>query len=193
MENLLSSPVHYMVKHWWLVLLAGILLITMGALILISPFQSLLIICWLVAITMIGSGCFEIIFSIKNHQSIKGWGWLLAASLLDVIIGLYLLNYPLITMVILPLIIAVWILFRGIVAFGNALHMRSYGFGDWRWLAIAGLTIVLLALLILLYPGFGIETLLLWTGISFIISGLFRIFLSLKFKKLKQVYYDISL
>lgn len=188
METLIESTVRNIIKQWWLILLAGILLVIMGSWIIISPFQSFLAICWAVAIGIIGSGCFEIVFSVKNHASIKGWGWLLAAGLVDVVIGIYLLNYPLITMVILPLIIAVWILFRGIVAVGNAIHMRSYGFNDWRWLIAAAITIVLLALLILVYPGFGMETLMFWTGVSFIVSGIFRIYLSLKLKNLKRLH-----
>jgi len=193
MKTLTLDPVRNIINHWWLILLAGLVLLGMGVWIIVSPFQSFLALCWAVAIGMIGSGCFEIIFSLKNYESIKGWGWLLAAGAIDLFIGGYLLNYPLITMVILPLIIGAWILFRGIVAVGNAIHIRSYGFGDWRWLITAGITIVLLALLVLLYPGFGIETLIFWTGVSFIISGLFRIFLSLKFKKLKQAYKEITL
>lgn len=187
METSSFNVLRNIINHWWLILVAGILLVGMGIWFIVSPFQSFLSLCLAIAAVMIASGSFEITFSIKNHKSIKGWSWLLAAGLIDLFIGFYLYNYPLITMVILPLVIGVWILFRGIVAVGNALHMRSYGFKSWRWLAFMATTIILLALLILLYPIYGIKTLIFWTGIAFIVSGIFRIYLSLKFIKLKEI------
>ncbi|WP_460694181.1 HdeD family acid-resistance protein [Mucilaginibacter puniceus] len=187
METSAGNVVRNIINHWWLILIAGILLTGIGIWIIISPFQSFLSLCLAVAIGMIASGCFEILFSIKNHKLIKGWGWLFGAGIIDLIIGCYLFNYPLITMVLLPLVVSVWIAFRGMIALGNALQIRSYGSKSWRWLALTAVTIILIALLILLYPIYGIKALIFWTGIAFILSGLFRIYLSFKFKKIKEL------
>ncbi|MEO8950153.1 MAG: DUF308 domain-containing protein [Mucilaginibacter sp.] len=186
METSTFNVVSNIISHWWLIFIAGIVLVGIGIWIILSPFQSLVSLCLAIAIGMMASGCFEIIFSIKNHRSINGWGWLLAAGIIDLLIGGYLFNYPLITMVILPYVISIWILYRAIVAIGNALLMRSYGIRDWKRPALIASTVIFLALAILFYPLYGIKALIFWTGIAFICSGIFRIYLSLNFRKLKE-------
>ncbi len=175
-----------MINHWWLILLAGFLLIGIGIWIIISPFQSYLALSWVFAIGMIGTGIFEILFSLVNYQSIKRWGWTFIAGIIDLMIGGYLLNNPLISMVLLHLIVGLWMLFRGITAIGDALHIRSYGFNDWKRLLFTAITIILLALLILACPIIGIENLILWTGLAFIVTGVFRIYLAFKLRSVKK-------
>ena len=187
MENPTLNFVKNVVTYWWLLFLAGLLLVGIGVWMLLSPFQSLLSLCLAAAIGMMVSGCFEIVFSIKNHESIAGWGWLLTGGIVDLLIGGYLFNFTLITMVILPIAISIWILFRGIMVIGNALNMRRYGMPDWRWFTVVGINIIFLALLIMLYPFYGIKAILFWIGIAFILSGLFRIYISLKIRKIKDL------
>ena len=128
------------------------------------------------------------IFSIMNHQSVRRWGWALTAGIIDLFVGGYLLNNPLITMVFLPLIVGLWMLFKGIMAIGDSLHIRSHGFADWKRLLFTAITIILLALLILACPVLGLENLILLTGLAFIVTGIFRIYLSLKLRSLKHTY-----
>ena len=158
----------------------------MGGWIIASPFESYLSFAWAFALCMIGTGAAEITFSLINHRSVEGWGWVLAGGLADLLIGGYLWRYPLITMIILPLIVGFWMLFRGIMAVANALDMRSYGFRDWKWLLFTAVSIIVFALLVLAYPAFRIENLILWTGMAFLLSGVFRIWLSFKLKKIKD-------
>ena len=186
MEPLSGKPIQNIIRHWWLVLFAGVLLIGLGVWVVSSPFQSYLSLSLLFAACVVAAGLFELTFSIVNHKIMNGWGWMLAGGMIDVFVGGYLFYYPLITMIILPLIVGFWLLFRGIMAIGNALDVRSYGFGDWRWLLFTGVTIILLALLILVNPDFGIFNIIVWTGLAFIFAGIFRIYLSLKLRKLKD-------
>lgn len=187
METSNYNVIRNVVNHWWLMLIAGILLLGMGIWIIVSPFQSFFDICIVISVGMMVSGILEMIFSVRNRKSIKGWLWMLTSGIIDFLIGFCLFNYSLVTMVMLPLIVSIWILFRGIVATGYALYIRSYGIKSWRWLACIALTIVLLTLLILLYPIYGIKTLIAYTGIGFVLSGSFRVYLSLKFKKIMEL------
>ena len=188
MKTLSFKTIQNIINYWWLILLAGLLLIGIGVWVIASPFQSYLSLSWVFAIGMIGTGIFEIIFSLINHQSIKRWGWTLAAGAVDLLIGGYLLSNPLITMLLLPLIVGLWMLFRGIMAIGDALHIRSHGYKGWKRLLFTAITIILMAVLILLCPTIGIENLILWTGLAFIITGIFRIYLSIKLQQLKHDY-----
>lgn len=167
--------------------MAGILLIGLGVWVISSPLESYISLSLAFAIIIFGTGIFEIIFSIRNHKSIERWGWILAGGIFDVLIGAYLLYYPAITMGVLPLIVGFWIAFRGVMAIGNAFEIRSYGFTDWGWLLFTGIIITLIGLIILVNPAWGVINIIIWTGLAFIFAGTFRIYISLKFRKLKHI------
>lgn len=177
-----------MIRYWWLMLLTGILLIAVGIWVINAPFGSYLSLSWIFAIGMISTGVFEIFFSHINYGSAKRWGLNLAVGIVDLLVGGYLLDNPLITMLLLPLIVGLWVLFRGMTAIGDALHIRSHGVKGWKRLLFTAITIIVLALLILACPIIGIENLIFLTGLAFIAAGIFRIILSLKLQKLKHEY-----
>ncbi|MNL24488.1 hypothetical protein D3C87_1459230 [compost metagenome] len=176
----------YNTQYWWLMFSAGVLFIGLGIWILVSPVASYLSLSLLFAFGMIFSGFFEVIFAIGNYKTLHGWGWTLAAGLIDLFLGLYLLNLPLLTMVIMPIIIGLWMLFRGCMAIGSSLELRAYGVLDWVWLLVTGILIVILSLLIIGHPLFAAINLVMWTAFALILSGVFRIGLSLQLKNFKK-------
>jgi uncharacterized membrane protein HdeD (DUF308 family) len=174
------------VTNWWLLLVAGLTLLGLGIWVLASPLQSYLALSVILAFGIFSTGLFEIIFSIVNHKNMTSWGWTLLGGLLDLFVGGYLFLYPLITMAILPLVIGFWVLFRGVFAIGHSIDMRSNSFWEWGWLLLSGIFIVFFALMIIGNPAFGIMNIIFWTGLAFICAGIFRIYLSLKLRKLKN-------
>lgn len=176
----------YNAQYWWLMLLAGVLFVGLGIWILASPVASYLSLSLLFAFGMIFAGFFEIIFAIGNYKTLHGWGWTLAGGLIDLFLGIYLLNYPLLTMVVMPVIMGLWMLFRGCMAIGSSIELRAYGVLDWAWLLLTGVLIVLLSLLIIGSPLFSSVNIVVWTAFAFILSGIFRIYLSLQLKRLKN-------
>lgn len=176
----------YAAQHWWLMFSAGVLFVVLGIWILASPVASYLALSWFFAFGMIFSGLFEVIFSIGNHKRLHGWGWIMAGGLIDIFLGTYLLNYPLLTMIVMPIIIGLWMLFRGFMAIGSSIELRAYGILDWLWLLFTGILIVLLSLFIIGHPLFAAINIVVWTAFAFILSGIFRIFLSLQLKKFKK-------
>jgi uncharacterized membrane protein HdeD (DUF308 family) len=89
-------------------------------------------------------------------------------------------------MVVMPLIMGLWMLFRGCMAIGSSLELRAYGVMDWIWLLVTGVLIVVLSLLIIGNPVFAAINIVVWTAFAFIVSGVFRILLSLQLKKFSQ-------
>lgn len=179
------KTVQQSVTNWWLILLAGILLIGFGVWVIASPVVSYISISKVLAFCILATGIFEIIFALVNFKSIESWGWVLVSGLIDFSIGGYLFLYPLITMVILPIIVGLWLLFRGALSIANAIDLRAYGFNEWGWVLFAGILIVILAFVILTNPIFGVINIIIWTACAFIWAGVFRIILALKLRKLK--------
>lgn len=172
--------------YWWLSMLRGALLVSIGILTIISPFNSYLSISLAFAIIMALTGIIEVFFSIARHLTVKGWAWLLLCGLLDMLIGSYLFFYPLITMLIVPLIMGLWLLFRGVVTIGHALEFRAIGYKNGNLFLVVGLATALMALLILKSPGMGVTGLILSIGVALITGGLFRLYLSIKLGKIKN-------
>ncbi|MCR8560787.1 DUF308 domain-containing protein [Mucilaginibacter sp. BJC16-A38] len=179
------------INHWWLILVAGILLLGVGAWVIKSPFQSYLSLSWVFAIGLVGTGIFEIGFALINHHNLRGWVWRLIAGIFDIIIGVYLFNNTLITIAFLPLIISLWAIFRGLTAVGDAFHIRAYGLGDWRRLLFTAFIIIAMAALILACPSIGIENIFLYSGFAIMAAGAFRIYLAFKLRKIKQIYQEL--
>lgn len=173
----------YAAQFWWLMFCSGVLFVCLGIWILASPVASYLSLSLLFAFGMIFSGLFELVFSIGNRKKLHGWGWTLAGGLIDVVLGCYLLNFPLLTMIVMPIIIGLWMLFRGFMAIGSSIELRAYGVLDWLWLLFTGVLIVVLSLLIIGHPLFAAINVVIWTAFAFILSGIFRVFLSLQLRK----------
>lgn len=166
-------------RHWWLMLAAGMLLIAVGVWVLYHPFQSYLTLSWVFAVGMIGVGALDIIFAWNNRHS-KRWIWWLIAGIADIVVGTYLFNETLITIVFLPLIIGLWTFYKGFMAIGDTFHIRAYNFTNWRRLLFTAVVALLMASLILLCPVIGIENIFLFSGMAFLAAGLFRVYLSYK-------------
>lgn len=183
MTNSTIKTVREIISNWWLMLLGGIALLALGIWTITTPLEAYLSLSLVFAIGILTAGVFEIIFSLSNTSK-TGWGWTLVSGMIDLFIGGYLLSYPALTMAILPVLVGVWILFRGFIAIGNAFEIKSYGFPGWGWLLCAGIVAILVATLILVNPVWGIANIVIWTGVAFILAGIFRIYLSLKLRKL---------
>jgi len=174
------------VKYWWLFLLTGLLLIAVGIWVFASPAAAYLSLSVLFGACILTIGVFETVFAISARKSIKGWGWTLASGLLEILIGSYLLAYPVITMAILPFVLGFWLLFRGFSAIGFSFDMKSYGDSNWGWFLLLAIGIIIFAFMILAVPAFGVANIIAWTGLSFIFAGVFRIVLALRLKKWKN-------
>jgi len=172
-------------NYWWLFLLTGLILIATGIWIFASPVDAYVSLSILFGISILMNGLFETSFAITARNSMDGWGWMLASGILDLIIGIYLLMYPGVTMAILPYVLGFWLLFRGFSAIGVAFDVKSYGARDWGWLLVLGIGIIFFGFMILAVPAFGVANIIVWTGLAFISAGVFRIFLEFRLRKLK--------
>lgn len=117
----------YTIKHWWMSLLLGILYLIVAIFLIINPLSSYVALSLLFSITMLVTGVVEIVFALGNRKQISSWGWYLAGGIIDLILGVYLLAYPWLSMEVIPFIIAFWLMFRGFSAAGYSLDLKRYG------------------------------------------------------------------
>ncbi len=172
------------ISQWWILLIAGLLLIGVGICVIDAPFRSYLALSWIFAVGMTGTGLADIFLALFNRHS-RRWVWWLLAGIADIIIGVFLFNNNLLTIILLPVVIGLWTLYRGVMAIGDVFHLRAYPFFNWHRLLITALAAVAMALFLLACPAIGIENIFLFSGLAFVAAGIFRCFLSLKLRNLK--------
>jgi len=186
MSQIIFKEIKEAVKYWWLLLLSGLILVAVGVWVFSSPATAYVSLSILFGAGILSIGFFETIFAISARKSLEGWGWTLASGILDIVIGAYLLTYPSVTMAILPFILGFWLLFRGFSAVGFSFDMKTYGDSNWGWALLFAIGIIVFAVMILLVPAFGVANIIVWTGLSFILAGVFRIILAFSLKKWKS-------
>ena len=88
---------------------------------------------------------------------------------------------------ILPYVLGFWLLLRGCSAIGFAFDMRRFGAIGWGWLLLIAILIVVAGILVLSVPALGLLHLVIWTSVAFIFAGMFRIFLALHLRRMKEL------
>jgi uncharacterized membrane protein HdeD (DUF308 family) len=174
------------VKNWWWFIVKGLLLIIAGVAIFTRPLEGYVGLSVLFSIVILGAGIAQIFFASANSDVLKGWGWTLASGLLDVVIGIYLLAFPVITMTTLPLILGFWLIFRSAYLIGASFDLKSMGVADWGWLLFGGIVSTVLGFFVLYYPGAGAISIIFVSGSAFVVAGIFNLYLAVKLKAMKK-------
>ena len=173
------------VKHWYIPLILGILFILCGIGVIISPQDSYLTLSILFSLSFLVSGIIETFFALQNTKNLNGWGWYLVSGLISLIMGIFLLMYPALSMFILPLVVGFTLLFRSFQLLGFAFEEKEAGVLNWGNLAIVSVLSIILSFILIANPIFTGISLVVFTGLAFISTGISSVILSFNLKKLK--------
>ncbi len=182
MKRRYFSLISYDSEYWWMIRVIGILFVFLGTWIIFSGQQSYYLLSLLLALGVLASGILEMLFSFLNRKSIAEWGWIFAGGLIDFVLGSYLLKYPLISMVVMPMVIGMWLLFRAFVTMDSNIALSVIGRRNWIWVIVISILLILPSLIILVNPYFGMINVVVYTGAAFLASGIFRIVFSQQLK-----------
>lgn len=141
--NELVGGLGYAVKNWWMSLLLGLLYIAVALCLLFAPVSSYVALSVIFSISILVSGILEVFFAAGNKKTISSWGWYLAGGIIDLLIGIYLVFYPLVSMELIPFIVAFWLMFRGFTLCGYSTDLKRYGTKDWGWYLVFGILAIL--------------------------------------------------
>lgn len=171
------------IKYWYLPLIAGIIFILIAILTLVAPGASYLALAMLFSLGFLITGAMETAFAIGNRKELENWGWLLAFGLATLIVGFLLLINPALSAATLGVYIGFLVLFRSIAAISTALDLRAYGAKNWGFLIFFGIVGAIFSFILIWNPMLAGLTLVIWTGLAFLMSGIFSIFISLQIRK----------
>ncbi|WP_051292791.1 HdeD family acid-resistance protein [Olivibacter sitiensis] len=174
------------VSNWWLFLVIGILLLLASFYTLSNPVASYLGLAVFFGSFIFINGILRVSFAIGNSNNIPSWGWTLVAGILDIILGLILLSYPVISMQVLPFIVGFYVLMAGISLISHGLEEKDFGLSGWGWLVFGGVLTILLGLAMIFNPVIGVATIIFWTSAAFMVSGIFHLVLAFNLRRLKK-------
>ena len=179
-------------RYWWAMLILGVAIFVVGILIFTYPGESYIGMAALFAVLMLVSGIIEVVIAFTEKYMV-GRVWAAVLGVLEIILGIILICSPAITAMMLPIVLGIWLLFRGIGLIGIASEMSHFKVNGMVWTIILGILLIICSLMILFQPLFGIAAVVVWVGISFLVAGVslvvfaFQLFsIKNKFKKLTE-------
>ena len=171
-ENLMSKAARA-VKHWWLLLISGLLCIVAGILVFIFPMESYMTLSILFGILMLIVGAAQLVIASTSGNYLAMRGYVIAGGILDLLLGIFLCLYPAVTVVLLPIMLGIWMMYHSfmIIAFGG--DLETFRIGGSAWVTVGGILLLLLSILILVNPfSAGIATVIVVTGVGLLVFGL---------------------
>ena len=170
-ENLTAKAARA-IKHWWLMLIAGILCIIAGICVFVFPVESYVALSILFGVVMLLTGAGQLILASTSGNYLTTKGYFIVGGVLDVILGIFLCVYPGVTLVVLPFMMGIWLMYHSfmLIAFGSDLDtFKISGSGS---MIVLGVLILLLSVFVLLNPfSAGVITILIVAGVGLILLG----------------------
>ncbi|HJS30139.1 MAG TPA: DUF308 domain-containing protein [Anaerolineales bacterium] len=155
---------------WWLVLLEGIAAVIIGLLLISSPAMTTAVIVQVLGIYWFIAGIFQIVSIFLDSTA---WGWKLFAGIVGILAGLYIINHPLLSTLLVPATV-VFLLGLGGIVIGVINLVRAFQGAGWGT-GILGVLSIILGLVLLGNSFFATIGLPLTLGILAIAGGIVAI------------------
>lgn len=166
-------------RHWWVFVLRGVVFVVLGTYIFTSPASAYLALSFMLGLVILLAGISELLHAYQDKGAANR-GWHLFVGLVDLGIGLILLNHLAASMDVLRVIIGVYFLFRGLSIFNFRRFARRP-----IWVLAGAVIVMLFGILVIANPVFGAATIIIWTSAAFIVTGILNILLGIRMKDYK--------
>jgi uncharacterized membrane protein HdeD (DUF308 family) len=169
----MSTPADSTTKAaWWMLLVRAVLTLAFGIVALASPGIALLALVYVFASYALLEGVAAVSYGFRARGTAPHWGWSVAQGVISVLAGLVALVWPGQTAVTLLFVIAFWAIVLGVAEVGEAFAARKAGNDHWGWTLASGALNVVVGILLMIWPGSGILTLLWLIGVFALASGI---------------------
>jgi uncharacterized membrane protein HdeD (DUF308 family) len=163
--------------NWWALLLRGIAAVLFGLAALFWPGLTLFVLIVFFGAYALVDGILAIVAGIRGSE---GSRWLLLAEgVLGVLTGLVAFFWPGMTAMVLLFLISAWAIFTGLLKVVMAIAFRREIENEWL-MGLSGVLSVLFGVVIAVWPGAGLLSLVWLVGIYALIFGVALIVLGLR-------------
>lgn len=151
--------------------IAGVLLVIAGFFCLTHQGDAILTVAILLGVFMLIAGIVEICLFAGSHGRMLGAGWMLLDGILTTVLGLLLLFNRAFTVISLPFMFSMWLMFSGISRVVSSLDLRAVGAHGWGWITALGVLLIIGSLCTMFDPVAGLMAIGLTTGLALILEG----------------------
>ncbi len=176
------------VKHWWLIGIAGLLCLIAGVSVLIFPIQSYLALSIILGVIVLLVGVAQLIVASSSGNYLAKKSYWVVGGVLDILLGVFLCIYPNVTLILLPVMLGIWLLYHSfiIIAFGG--DMENFRIDGSGATIFGGMMLLLISIMVLINPfGAGVATVIVVTGVGLICFGALLCLAALKFKNIHTI------
>ena len=187
-ENL-TNRVSRAVKHWWLMMLAGILCFVLGIAVFAFPMESYVTLSILTGIIMLLVGAAQLIIASTSGNYLALRGYMIVGGVIDLLLGFLLCVYPGVTMALLPVMLGIWLMYHSfmIISFGG--DMETFKVKGSGWTILGGVLLLALSFIVLVNPfSAGVVTVVVMTGVGLLVFGFLLCWMSMILRNIHKNY-----
>jgi uncharacterized membrane protein HdeD (DUF308 family) len=163
-------------RLWWVFVIRGLLFVGLGIYVFSEPESAYVALSFSFGLIILLAGIVELLRAYRDHGT-GNRGWHLFVGLLDLLLGLILMSHLTASMVILRIVIGFYFLFKSITVLAFRKH------GNTAVLVFGGLVVFLFVILIWFNSAFGAMTIIIWTALAFLVTGILNVMLGLRMRK----------
>lgn len=170
-------------RHWWTLLVLGLLSIVAGIVVLVWPGSGVVAIALIVGVLLIVHGVGELSWAMREPKGTRGRAWLVILGIVDVIAGAFAVAWPDITALALALVIGIYLIIDAVpmLAFAFSAHPRAREHRV-AFVAIA-VGVLLVGIVSVVWPGITILAVALLFGAMLLWRGLFMTYAALAIRR----------
>jgi uncharacterized membrane protein HdeD (DUF308 family) len=169
-------------RLWWTYVLRGILGIAFGVIVILFPSIGLAAVVALFATWAIVGGVSSLIGAWRNRG--KGEWWVeVLEGLVGIIAGILAVLLPGMAAMGILFVIAGWAIITGLLQIWMAIRLRERIRGE-LWLGLSGVVAIVFGILLVIFPGTGILSVLLMAGLLAILFGGAMTMLGLRLRRI---------
>jgi uncharacterized membrane protein HdeD (DUF308 family) len=169
-------------NNWWLLTIAGIILICLGAFALISPLNAYLMLIQYAGFTILLNGLFLVVVAYGPRGTLREKEWLITESVVDFAFGAVLLFNSFLSLLAFPFLFGSWIMGKGLLKIVAALTLRKT-IGGWLIVLAMGVLFIVFGVLIMYNPLPVKSGIALFIGLFAVLLGIIYLFDSFRYRK----------
>ena len=155
--------------------IAGVLLIAAGIVWLCNPGITLAALALMLGIILLVAGIIDIVIFAKYNRIMFGAAWFLVDGILTVILSIFLIFNAEFTVLSMPFIFCMWLIFSGVDRFVMSFDLKYMGVRGWGWMMALGIVMTAAGLFTFLDPIFRALTMTVIAGVLMILRGIVAI------------------
>ncbi len=169
--------------HWWLFLLRGLAAIVFGALALLWPGATVVVLTAFIAAYALVDGVVAIASAFRMRAVFDNWWMLLIQGLISTVFGVWAFINPLLSLLYIVVSVSLWMLFAALVQFMLARAQKAMGTHP-VWSIVGGVLSLVLAVLAVVFPGLTVATVIVLIAWFALVIGVVQLVIAFRVRSL---------